>query len=68
MGTHSLRKGCPPHVIGVMWDRTGGSGQRGHAAGPALQDTMDESWEFRDVARESLPANFRKGQCLVCLP
>lgn len=51
-----------------MWDRAGGSGQGGHAVGPALLDSTNESQEFRDVARESLPANFSKGQCLVCLP
>ena len=70
-GAHSLRKEsvtCPQCVIGVTWDRAGGSEQRGHTVGPASQDSTDESQEFRDVARESLPANFSKGQCLVRLP
>jgi len=57
----------PPHIVGVMWDRVGRSGQRGHTVGPALQGSTEESQEFKDIARESLPANFSKHQCLVCL-
>lgn len=67
---HGLGKGSvtwPPRVLGVMWDRAGGNERRGHAVGPASQDSTDEPQEFRDVARESLPANFSKGQCVVCL-
>lgn len=70
-GARSLGKGsltCSLCDIGVMCDRAGGSGPRRHAVWPAWQDSTDLSLEFRDVATDSLPVNFSKGQRLVCLP